>query len=129
VNSQHRWTQDDETACVGAWYAYDGRVPTSTLATLARLIGTTEASVNMKMGNITAVVSGGGLSRAAAATRVTVTRFASMRPTERRDEARAAMDRLRGGGATESVDPADLTDESRARLAAAAERRRDRMKR
>ena len=129
MSAQHRWTEDDETACVGAWYAHDGKVPTSTIASLARLIGTTEASVTMKMGNITGLVSGRGLGNSAAATRVAVTRFASMTSSERRDEARAATDRLRGGDAVKPVDRAELTDEGRARLAAAAERRRDRMRR
>lgn len=123
--SEHRWSTEDEIACVGAWYAHDGKVPESVIRTLARLIHTTEASVIMKMGNISSVVTGRGLDRVARATRVTVEEFKGMTAIQRNTAYREATDTLRGHH--EPITDPTLTAESQARLDAAMARRRERM--
>lgn len=125
MSAQHRWTADDEVACVGAWYAHDGRVPESVIRTLSRLIGTTEASIVMKMGNISAVITGRGLNQVARATTIAIDKLASMPPAERSAAYRAATDRLRASD--NPIEDRHLSEESQARLNAAMARRRDRI--
>jgi hypothetical protein len=125
MSGQHRWTADDEAACVGAWYAHDGKLPDSLVRTLSRLIGTTEASIVMKMGNISSVIRRRGLDQVASATRIAVAEFTAMTPAERGSAYRAATDRLRG--TNEPIGDRHLSEESQARLDASMARRRDRM--
>lgn len=51
---RHRWDAVYDAACVGAWYRYSGRVPAHVAAELAELIGTTEASVVLRIANVDA---------------------------------------------------------------------------
>lgn len=92
---RHRWTETDDVACVGAWYRYGGRIPSHVSAELANLIGTTEASVALRVANVDAILGGGTMSNVAEMTRRVAQRFASMEPSARREAYDDAVDRLR----------------------------------
>lgn len=92
---RHQWTETDDLACVGAWYRYEGRVPSHVAADLARLIGTTEASVILRIANVDAILGGGTMSNVATQTRSAARRFASMEPPGRRQAFEEAVGRLR----------------------------------
>lgn len=86
----------DDLACVGAWYRYEGRVPSHVAADLAHLIGTTEASVILRIANVDAILGAGTMSNVANLTRTIAQRFASMEPQGRREAFDDAVGRLRG---------------------------------
>lgn len=92
---RHQWTETDDVACVGAWYRYDGRVPAHVAADLAHLIGTTEASVILRVANVDAILGRGTMSNVADLTRRVARRFASMEPADRRAAFEDAVGRLR----------------------------------
>ena len=92
---RHQWTETDDVACVGAWYRYDGRVPSHVAADLADLIGTTEASIVLRVANVDAILGGGTMSNVANLTRTVARRFASMEPAARREAFEDAVGRLR----------------------------------
>lgn len=90
---RHQWTETDDLACVG--YRYDGRVPTHVAADLADLIGTTEASVVLRIANVDAILDGGTMTSVANLTRAVARRVASMEPAARREAFEDAVRRLR----------------------------------
>lgn len=95
-SERHQWSELDDTVCVGAWYAYEGRVPPHVAASLAQLIGTTEASVKMRLANVDAVLGGGSLSNTASLTRAVASRFEALNPADRTRRYEDAVARLRG---------------------------------
>lgn len=95
---RHQWTETDDVACVGAWFRYEGRVPSHVAADLAHLIGTTEASVILRIANVDAILGSGTMSNVASLTRRVARRFAAMEPAGRRREYEDTVVRLRDQG-------------------------------
>lgn len=92
---RHHWDAIDDAACVGAWYRYSGRVPAYVAAELAELIGTTEASVVLRIANVDAALGTGKMTSVASATRTIAERYADLTQDERRSVYEEALERLR----------------------------------
>lgn len=127
----HDWTRDDEVVAAGTYLLQGGyRQPADVVQRLSTLIGCSEASVIMKLGNVDAWLGHGNFTGGSELMKQVCDKLAALPRGELRAEFDAAVGRLRAAAAERAGERAralpELTDEQRVRIAARrAERRRD----